>query len=67
MCHSCFRLFWDNRIGKYKPLTVHHVKELSKIIVDNKIKNLEQALKCEEIWNINNGKVLCRFCHDKEH
>ena len=29
------------------------------------ILNLEQALNCEEFWNINNGRVLCKECHKK--
>ena len=44
-------------------LEAHHIKTFSKIIKDNKIKTIEQALCCEELWNINNGTTLCKDCH----
>lgn len=31
------------------------------------IKSYEQALNCEELWNINNGRTLCKKCHKKIH
>lgn len=43
----------------------HYPKMFSIIFYDNKISNLEEALSCEEFWNINNGRTLCRECHDK--
>lgn len=27
------------------------------------IKNYNEALLCEELWNINNGRTLCLPCH----
>ena len=41
----------------------HHIKEFSKIIEEYQIKTLEQALNCDEMWNINNGQTLCWECH----
>jgi len=26
---------------------------------------LEQALNCDKLWDINNGRTLCRKCHKK--
>lgn len=43
----------------------HYPKSFSKIFHENEIKSLEQALDCEEFWNINNGRVLCVMCHNK--
>jgi hypothetical protein len=31
----------------------------------NKIESYEQAMECEELWNINNGRTLCKECHKK--
>lgn len=44
-------------------LNADHVKPFSKIIQENNIKTFEQALKCEELWDINNGRALCVPCH----
>jgi len=52
-------------LGKTVYLEAHHIKQFSKIIEENNIKILEQALNCEELWNINNGRTLCKKCHNK--
>ena len=41
----------------------HYPKRFSDIIKEYQIKTLKQALECEELWNINNGRTLCRKCH----
>jgi len=43
----------------------HYPKRFTDIFHENKIKSLEQALECEEFWNINNGRTLCKKCHNK--
>jgi hypothetical protein len=48
-------------------LHVHHKKEFNEILDDNKITTVEQAKKCKELWDINNGKALCVPCHKKYH
>lgn len=52
----------DNRGGN---LEVDHISPLKLILQKNEITNMEQAVKCEELWNINNGRTLCRECHKK--
>jgi len=46
-------------------LEAHHIEQLAVIIKRNKIKTYEEAMDCEEIWNINNGLTLCCKCHNK--
>lgn len=41
----------------------YHLKTFSLILDENKIKSFEEAMKCEELWNINNGITLCIDCH----
>lgn len=55
-CQEC----GDDRGGN---LEAHHIDQFSEIIKRNKIKTYEQALACEELWNINNGLTLCKKCH----
>jgi len=42
----------------------HYPKLFSEIFKDNKIKSLEEALRCEEFWNLNGGRTLCKECHN---
>ncbi len=40
-----------------------HIKQFALIFQENKITSLPEALDCEEFWNINNGRTLCKPCH----
>lgn len=42
----------------------HHIVDFSDIMERNEIITYEQALRCEEFWDINNGVTLCKECHD---
>lgn len=57
ICQEC-----DKRGGN---LEVHHIKPISLIIEENKITNLEDAFKCKELFNLENGQTLCKKCHKK--
>ena len=46
-------------------LNADHIKPFGKILEENKIRTLEEAIACEEFWNINNGRTLCVPCHKK--
>ena len=41
----------------------HYPKLFSEIFKNNKINTLEEALECQEFWDINNGRTLCWNCH----
>ena len=46
-------------------INADHIKPLSRIIKDNKIKTLNQAIKCKELWSEENVRTLCLNCHRK--
>lgn len=52
--------------GNFMPINAdHYPKRFSDICRENNIKSLEEALNCEELWDINNGRTLCINCHKK--
>jgi len=58
--------FTCQRCGQIrKTLNAHHIKLLASILQKYKITTLEEALECEELWNINNGITLCEECHNR--
>lgn len=57
ICQIC-----SQRGGK---LHADHKKSYSRIISENNITTVEQAKKCLELWDINNGRTLCISCHMK--
>jgi hypothetical protein len=46
-------------------LESHHIKPFITIIRENYIKSFEEAMLCDLLWDINNGKTLCLNCHNK--
>jgi len=44
-------------------LNADHIKPFSEIILENKITTLEEALACSQLWDVNNGRTLCKKCH----
>jgi hypothetical protein len=44
-------------------LQADHIKPFSKIVEENQIKTVEEALNCPSLWDINNGRTLCLGCH----
>jgi hypothetical protein len=47
-------------------IEAHHLTPFSLIISRHAITTLEQALKCPELWDEDNGLTLCSTCHDSE-
>ncbi len=49
--------------GATDRLEVDHIKQLKFILIDNNIQNIEDARKCQELWEVKNGRILCRRCN----
>lgn len=58
---DCFTCINCNHKGGN--INADHIKCFSLIIKENKINTLEEALLCQELWDINNGQTLCIDCH----
>lgn len=46
-------------------LETDHIKTFSSIIHQYKITTTAEAVRCVELWDIKNGRLLCHFCHKK--
>lgn len=46
-------------------LHADHIEPFSVIFARNHIETFDQAIGCEEFWNLNNGRTLCVDCHKK--
>lgn len=53
------------KIGNNITIDADHIYPLSKIISDFNIKSVEESFLINEIWDVNNGRCLCRKCHKK--
>jgi len=53
--------------GAGSSLQIHHKISILEIIECYKITNLNEALECKALWDINNGTVLCNCCHIDVH
>ncbi len=55
-CQTCYKR------GCY--LEAHHIKRSVVIIDQYNLKTSRDAIKCKELWDINNGVTLCEDCHN---
>lgn len=42
-----------------------HIEPLSRILKKNNINSAEEAMLCDSLWDVNNGRTLCIKCHKK--
>lgn len=53
-CQNC-------KTNKY--LEADHIKPVAEIFIENKIKTSAQMYRCLILWDISNGRTLCKGCH----
>ena len=64
--HKCVRC--GKKDIKENRLVAHHrYKGFAKILEENNIKSVEDAIKCSELWDIDNGEIVCIKCHEEIH
>lgn len=59
---GCGKSFWEDSITIHAD---HYPKPFSVILKENNINTVEKAINCNELWDLNNGRVLCEECHKK--
>lgn len=42
----------------------HYPKQFVEIFNEYKIRTFDEAINCKELWDINNGRTLCKECHN---
>lgn len=52
--------------GSTDELEADHIKPLAEILTEYEITDREQARECKELWNLDNGRTLCRKCHSEK-
>ena len=65
--YTCVQCNERKKDGKFVKIEAHHKKAFIDIITENNIKSYEDAVKCKELWDINNGETLCQYCHKEKH
>lgn len=48
-------------------LQADHIIEVSTIFDTYKLQTIDQVIDCADLWDINNGRTLCKPCHNKRH
>jgi len=61
--HTCQKCGARRKKGDRVVIQAHHLKSFYKILAENKIRTTQDALKCNELWDISNGQTLCISCH----
>jgi 5-methylcytosine-specific restriction endonuclease McrA len=62
---TCQHCGAKNRKGKKYMFDADHIYPFYKILDDFNITSIEEAISCEKLWDINNGRTLCVDCHKK--
>lgn len=62
---TCQHCGAKNKKGEKYVFDADHIYPFSKILDDFNITSIEEAVSCEKLWDIENGRTLCRDCHIK--
>lgn len=54
-----------NKVGEKYIFDADHIVPLHRLLSENQIISTEEAISCEALWDIINGRCLCRPCHMK--
>lgn len=60
---TCTQCGFRNNGKVRKEMHVDHIEQYRTIVIRNAIKTLEDARNCSELWDLKNGRTLCRDCH----
>ncbi len=52
--------------GRAGCIEVHHIKPFATLLTENKITSVDEAITCQELWNISNGITLLHDLHSAE-
>ena len=61
-CMFCNR---RNKKGDKVIIEADHIYPFYKILDDFNITSIEESISCKELWDVGNGRTLCRECHKK--
>ena len=58
----------STRSAKGNPVVLNadHIKPFAIIFMENNLTSIEQALCCDDLWDVDNGQTLCRPCHKEK-
>jgi len=45
----------------------HYPKRFAQLLDEYNVENVEDAMYCKELWNLDNGRTLCAKCHLKTY
>ena len=63
--YSCVECGRKRKKGDRVIIEADHIFPFSKILDDFNITSIEEAISCKKLWDIENGRTLCRDCHKK--
>lgn len=54
---------WNKKLQKKIILNADHIEPLGILIRKFGITNYDEAMECDQLWQLNNGRTLCEECH----